>query len=52
MKTSTSRTIRVLNRAREIWSELDHAQRRLLEIQSGLSAWPRGDRRVGERGRF
>lgn len=49
MKTSTSRTIRVLNRVHEVWSELDRAQRRLLEIQSGLSARPRGDRRGGER---
>lgn len=52
MKTSTSRTIRVLHRVHEIWSELDRAQRRLFEIQTGISSQPRERRRGGGRARF
>ncbi len=46
----TSRLRRSAGRAREIWSELDYAQRRLLEIQTGLtlSAHPA---RAKDRGR-
>ena len=34
MKTDSRRTI---DRVRQIWAELDHAQRRLLEIRTGVS---------------
>ena len=34
---------RLTRRAREIWAELDYAQRRLLEIRTGLSLGARED---------
>jgi hypothetical protein len=37
MSTITeSRARRIVSRAAEIWAELDHAQRRLLEIRTGI----------------
>lgn len=36
MRLKTSRTRRGLNRAKRTWAELDYAQRRSLEIQTGL----------------
>jgi hypothetical protein len=37
------RISRFIRRAREIWAELDYAQRRLLEIRTGLPLGARGD---------
>jgi hypothetical protein len=37
MRLTTFRTRRGVQRARRIWAELDYAQRRSLEIQTGLS---------------
>jgi hypothetical protein len=37
------RITRFAARARKIWSELDYAQRRLLEIRTGLSFGARED---------
>jgi hypothetical protein len=37
MRTLFSRISRFARRVREIWTELDDAQRRLLEIQTGRS---------------
>jgi hypothetical protein len=37
MQTATkSRARRTIDRARQIWSELDYAQRRLFEIRTGI----------------
>jgi hypothetical protein len=33
---SASRTGRTIQRAKELWSELDYAQRRMLEIRTGV----------------
>jgi len=36
MRLTTSRARRGLDRARRIWAELDYAQRRSLELQTGV----------------
>ena len=36
MRLTISRTRRGINRARRIWTELDYAQRRSLELQTGV----------------
>ncbi len=51
--TTTSRARQILRRLAATWSELDHAQRRLLEIQTGITGLtlrrdPRTRGRVGE----
>jgi hypothetical protein len=33
---TTSRASRTIGRVRRLWAELDYAQRRLLEIQTGI----------------
>ncbi len=40
--TFTTRARRIASRIAETWSDLDHAQRRLFEIQTGTSAASRG----------
>jgi hypothetical protein len=35
----------LLHRIKDIWSELDYAQRRLTEMRTGLSLGARGDSR-------
>ena len=35
--TSASRTRRILSRIIATWAEMDHAQRRMLEIQTGIT---------------
>jgi hypothetical protein len=42
--TTTSRTRRIISRITATWSELDHAQRRLLEIQTGTTGLTRAQR--------
>jgi hypothetical protein len=34
--TTVSRTRRILSRVSQVWGDLDYAQRRLLEINSGV----------------
>jgi hypothetical protein len=41
---SKSRSSRIVRRVAQIWAELDHAQRRLLEIQTGIPGLTRRDR--------
>jgi hypothetical protein len=41
MKTKRVRHIGARERARQIWAELDHVQRRLFELQTGIAAPPR-----------
>jgi hypothetical protein len=36
MNTKASRTGRAISRLQQIWAELDYAQRRLFEIQTGV----------------
>ena len=36
MTSTTSRTTRIFHRLRATWSDLDYAQRRLIENQAGL----------------
>lgn len=38
-----ARIINLIARARQIWDELDYAQRRLLEIRTGQDFGARGD---------
>ena len=38
-----ARLARIIGRIREIWAELDYAQRRLLEIRTGLPLGARED---------
>ena len=42
---SQSRASRIIRRVTQIWDELDHAQRRLLEIQTGVPELTRRERR-------
>jgi len=42
--TLHSRARQIVNRIAETWSELDYAQRRLFEIQTGTAAATRGRR--------
>jgi len=35
--TSASRTRRIVSRITATWAEMDHAQRRVLEIQTGIT---------------
>lgn len=35
--TSASRTRRIVSRITATWAEMDHAQRRMLEIQTGIT---------------
>jgi hypothetical protein len=37
--------LRTINRAKEIWAELDYAQRRLIELQTGIPVGARRDAR-------
>jgi hypothetical protein len=39
--TRTSRPRRIAHRIHNTWAELDHAQRRLLEIRTGVSGLTR-----------
>jgi len=39
--TSTSRARRIVSRITATWAELDHAQRRMLEIQTGVTGLTR-----------
>ena len=41
---TTSRARRIVSRITATWSELDHAQRRLLEIQTGTTGLTRAHR--------
>ena len=43
--TSTSRAHRLVNRITATWADMDHAQRRMLEIQTGLTGLTRGQDR-------
>jgi hypothetical protein len=45
MRSKLSRTRKVVSRAQQIWSELDYAQRRLFEVQTGVPSLPRENRR-------
>jgi hypothetical protein len=38
-----SRVIRFIGRVRQVWAELDYAQRRLLEMRTGLDLGARRD---------
>jgi hypothetical protein len=42
--TYHSRTRRIIGRVTQIWSELDHAQRRLLELRTGVALPDRRER--------
>jgi hypothetical protein len=42
--TSQFRASRIIRRVTQIWDELDHAQRRLLEIQTGVPELTRRQR--------
>jgi hypothetical protein len=48
--TTTSRLRRILSRIAATWDELDHAQRRLLEIQTGATGLTQGHRAARESG--
>jgi hypothetical protein len=39
--TSTSRARRIVSRIAATWAEMDHAQRRLLEVQTGVTGLTR-----------
>jgi hypothetical protein len=39
--TSASRTRRIVSRITAAWAEMDHAQRRMLEIQTGVTGLTR-----------
>jgi hypothetical protein len=41
---TTSRARRIVSRITATWAELDHAQRRLLEIQTGTTGLTRANR--------
>ncbi|MGA2014929.1 MAG: hypothetical protein ABSH51_30985 [Solirubrobacteraceae bacterium] len=43
--TTTSRARRIVSRISATWAELDYAQRRLFEIQTGTPVPPRPRRR-------
>jgi hypothetical protein len=46
MKTeSASRTGRTIRRAKKLWAELDYAQRRMLEIRTGVPFTTPAERR-------
>jgi hypothetical protein len=49
--TKTLRSLRSTNRTRQLFSELEHAQRRLLEMQLGVPTNP-GPRRTGMLSQF
>ncbi len=42
--TTKSRAGRIVGRATQIWAELDYAQRRLLEIRTGIPQLTRQER--------
>ncbi len=44
MTAKTSRSRRAVNRAQQIWAELDYAQRRLFELRTGVPSGPRQNR--------
>jgi hypothetical protein len=44
MRLTTPRTQRRINRAKRIWAELDYAQRRSLELQTGVPMGARENR--------
>ena len=45
MTTSkTSRTGKAINRAQQIWAELDYAQRRMFELRTGVPTLSRQNR--------
>lgn len=46
---SASRTSHFIRRLGQAWHELDHAQRRLFEIRTGVPALSRRERRGGSR---
>jgi hypothetical protein len=57
MRLTISRTRRGIDRAKRIWAELDYAQRRSLEIQTGIplgarEMHPRAGRRFDELSRL
>jgi hypothetical protein len=39
---TTSRARRIVSRITDTWAEMDHAQRRKLEIQTGITGLTRG----------
>ena len=43
--TSASRTRRIVSRITATWAEMDHAQRRMLEIQTGITGLSRQGRK-------
>jgi hypothetical protein len=45
MSATTSRTRRIVRRITATWADLDYAQRRLLEIQTGTTGLTRDTRR-------
>ncbi len=47
--TSASRTGRVIGRAKKLWAELDYAQRRVLEIRTGVPLSTPEERRRSRR---
>ena len=46
---SKARTSQIIRRVTQVWAELDHAQRRLLEIRTGLPELTRRERRGHDR---
>ncbi len=47
MSTTHSRATRIVARLSEIWAELDYAQRRLLQIRTGVPRLTPNDRPSG-----
>jgi hypothetical protein len=45
--TNESRTRRIIARTAQIWAEMDYAQRRLLEIRTGIPGLTREERVQG-----
>ncbi len=45
--STTSRARRIINCVTQVWSELDYAQRRLLEIRTGVQLTRREPARIG-----
>ena len=47
---TTSRARRIVSRITDTWAEMDHAQRRKLEIQTGITGLTRGRQRTAVNG--
>jgi hypothetical protein len=46
--TVPSRASRIIRRVTQIWTETDHAQRRLMEIRTGIPELTRRERSRGD----